>query len=463
MKRLLLVLPACLALDAAACGGSSSSGSSASGGTSGTAVSVQSGTGTGPVTKGGILKGAVIKDYDYWDGTSYYGDMWAFEFVTGNALLVYPNSVGPDRDQLIPGVASDLPQVSQDGLAYTFKVRQGLKFSNGAPVTPEDVKGTFERSLDPGGQFDAQISTTYYASIAGYDKYTATGSDGKPLATSAKSLSGIEELQPPQLQEIATTPDLKDRFYRNPDSRIDYYWMNAHMAPFDNLKLRQAVNYAIDRQVQGKLLGGAVTGEPWSQILSRPLMKSYVGDMTAYPASPDLAKAKELVQESGVKTPIPVTLAFNNSSPIPAQSASALKNDLQQIGFQVSIKPIDPSAYYQAIQNPKKTIQIGWAGWTQDYTDGSAFFGPLLSSTSVTNYAQFQDKALQASIDKISAMPSGPDREKAWAQLSDQTTRTSAPWAVYDNRNFYELVSNRYGGYASAPTKQRYYALAYVR
>jgi peptide/nickel transport system substrate-binding protein len=276
-------------------------------------------------------------------------------------------------------------------------------------------------------------------------------------------VAGTEELQPPQLQEIATTPDLKSRFYRNPDSRIDYYWMNAHIKPFDNLKLRQAVNYALDRQVQGKLLGGAVTGEPWSQILSRPPMKSYVSDTTAYPASPDLAKAKQLVQESGVKMPIPVTLAFNNSSPIPAQSASALKNDLSQIGFQVTIKPIDPSAYYQAIQNPKKSIQIGWAGWTQDYTDGSAFFGPLLSDTSVTNYAQYQSKTLQAAIDKISAMPSGPDREKAWAQLSDDTSRADAPWAVYDNRNFYELVSNRYGGYAWAPTKQRYYALAYLR
>jgi hypothetical protein len=81
----------------------------------------------------------------------------------------------------------------------------------------------------------------------------------------------------------------------------------------------------------------------------------------------------------------------------------------------------------------------------------------------VTNYAQYQSKTLQAAIDKISAMPSGPDREKAWAQLSDDTSRADAPWAVYDNRNFYELVSNRYGGYAWAPTKQRYYALAYLR
>ena len=64
---------------------------------------------------------------------------------------------------------------------------------------------------------------------------------------------------------------------------------------------------------------------------------------------------------------------------------------------------------------------------------------------------------------KASALPSGPDREKAWALLSDKTERNSTPWAVYANRNFYELTSNHYGGYAWAPTKQRYYALAFSK
>jgi peptide/nickel transport system substrate-binding protein len=234
-------------------------------------------------------------------------------------------------------------------------------------------------------------------------------------------------------------------------------------APFDNLKLRQAVNYAIDRAAQEKLVGGTIAGEPWSQILSKPLMKNYVSDTAAYPTSPDLAKAKQLVQESGVATPINITMAFNNSNPLNAQSASAFKSDLQQIGFNVTVKPVDPSAYYQTIQNPKKSIQLGWGGWTQDYSDGSTFFGPLLGYTSQSNYGQFQDKALQANIDKVSSMASGPDREKAWATLSDSTERDSAPWAVYANRNFYELTSNRYGGYAWNPTKQRYYALAFIK
>ena len=183
-----------------------------------------------------------------------------------------------------------------------------------------------------------------------------------------------------------------------------------------------------------------------------------------YPYSPDLAKAKSLVQASGIKTPINVTMAFNNSSPANAQSASAFKSDLAQIGINATLKPVDPSAYYQTIQNPKKSIQMGWGGWSQDYPDGVTFFGPLLGYSSQSNYGQYQDKALQANIDKISGMAPGPDRTKAWAELSDSLQRDQAPWAVYSNRNWYELISNRYGGYAWSATKLRvHYALAYIK
>ena len=479
------------------------------------------------------------------------------------------------RDYALP---EDLPEVSADGLTYTFTIRKGLKFSNGADVTPADVKDTFERSLDPGAGFDALISTSYYASIDGYDTFTAVDDNGKPLASNTKDLPGITtdgdkvvfklskpdpgflyavalrfmnivpkgsprkhtDLPPPQtgpymvtahtpnrsvkivrnpqwdankavmgvddsklfnmdgiditigtsqeqeflqlknnqidftvdgqgvsggpqIQEALNSPDLKDRFFVNADSSTRWVWLNVAVPPFDNVALRQAVNYAIDRTSILKIAGGQTAGDPWSQILSKPLMKDYVADPNVYPVSPDQDKAKELVKQSGVATPIKISLAFNNSSPIAGQTYGAIKNQLDAVGFDVTLKPLDPSVYYQTIQDKKSTINAGFGGWTQDYSDGFSFFGPLLDKNSSSNYGKFKDDELQSSIDQIAAMPSGPDREKAWAELSDSTERDKAPWAVYGNRNFYELVSARYGGYAWAPTKQRYYALAYVK
>ena len=151
MRKFVLALGGLgLAIAAAACGGSSSSSSSSSSGAAGQATAPATTGAATAVKKGGILKGAISKDYDYWDGTGYYGDLWSLEYVTGNALLDYPDQPGPNQDELIPGVAADLPQVSADGLTYTFKIRQGLKFNNGAPVTPEEHQGDVRALARPG-------------------------------------------------------------------------------------------------------------------------------------------------------------------------------------------------------------------------------------------------------------------------------------------------------------------------
>lgn len=101
------------------------------------------------VKKGGILRIANQADYDYYDGTSYSADVWAFEAITCNGLVDYPDTTGPSAERLRPGIAESMPTVSADGLTYTFTIRKGVRFSDGAVVTPRDVVGTYERMLDP--------------------------------------------------------------------------------------------------------------------------------------------------------------------------------------------------------------------------------------------------------------------------------------------------------------------------
>src|SRR5947209_13540935 len=50
---------------------------------------------------------------------------------------------------LIPALAADLPKTSSDGLTYTFKLRPNLKFSDGQPLTSDDVKFTYQLAYDP--------------------------------------------------------------------------------------------------------------------------------------------------------------------------------------------------------------------------------------------------------------------------------------------------------------------------
>jgi len=133
-----LVLGAVL-LGAAGCGGSSSSS-----GSTGTASS-------GPAPQGGVLKAALYSGIDFVDpALAYYQSSWQIEYATCVKLLNYPDKPAPAGYALQPEAASSLPQVSSDGLTYTFTVPAGkYKFNTGEPVTAQTFADTLMRDLNP--------------------------------------------------------------------------------------------------------------------------------------------------------------------------------------------------------------------------------------------------------------------------------------------------------------------------
>ncbi len=580
MKIGLLAVPAAfvLAVGASACGSSTKSGASSGAGSVDTSGAQSGGAQTGggsggssaaSTPKGGTLTLGIDQDYDYWDGTSYYGDMWSVEYATCNGLLDYPDSPGPDNATLVPGIAADMPQVSSDGKTYTFTVRDGLKFNNGAPVSAADVKDSYERNLDPGSGIVDMLGSGYYNDIVGMDKYAPSGA----TKAGAPGISGITvagnkvsfalnkpdatfpyytairfacivpkgtphkhtQLPPPvtgpymiksytpkrsvvmvrnpywaenakamgntctncwnvdefdfkmgisadsqllqiknnqldlsydrsapvgtQVNAVVNDPSTKGRVRVTPDAAIGYFFFNTTVPPFDNPKVRQAVNYGIDRASLIKIIGGQYTGTPWSQILPKNLLGDEKPDL--YPNAPDIAKAKQLLQESGVKTPISTTLIYQNKAP-GDDIAANFKQTMAQIGINVTLKGLSADVYYQYIQNPKNKAPVGTAIWGQDFPDAVTFFVPLLHSGSLSNYAQFKSAATDAAIEKAKLIPPGPDRAKAWAQLSTQVASTDAPWAVFRNRVVVNFFSTKLGGFAYNTTKQLYFNLLYV-
>lgn len=100
------------------------------------------------------------------------------DWVTYTPLVTYAHASGQAGGQLIPGLATGLPQVSADGLTYTLTLRKGLVYSNGQPVKASDFPFTIERAmkLNWGGK---SFYTTNIVGAAAYDK------------GQAKSISGI--------------------------------------------------------------------------------------------------------------------------------------------------------------------------------------------------------------------------------------------------------------------------------
>ncbi|MCW2882907.1 MAG: ABC-type dipeptide transport system periplasmic component-like protein [Sphaerisporangium sp.] len=148
-------LGAALALGLSACGGgtastpSQSGAASAGGGAKGEFNAALTQVFNPSDKKGGILKFANAGDWDSLDpGDTYYGYSWNFIKLYGRSLVMFKPAPGKESSQLVPDLAENLGTPSDNAKTWTYKLRAGVKFEDGTPITSKDVKYGVLRSLD---------------------------------------------------------------------------------------------------------------------------------------------------------------------------------------------------------------------------------------------------------------------------------------------------------------------------
>jgi peptide/nickel transport system substrate-binding protein len=256
----------------------------------------------------------------------------------------------------------------------------------------------------------------------------------------------MEALASSQLRRMRDDPEWKPYIHKYFDASLDYVFMNTQEPPFDNLKVRQAVNYAIDRRALVKLMGGRA--EPTENFLP-PLIPGY-RKHDLYPG-PDMKKAKELIAESGIK---PGKISFwcqaaDGPNPIPEY----MQTTLNELGFQTELKCLDYAVFYTTIGNPKTKAQIGLYAWSQDYPEGSNFIDVLLNGKRITPEGNHNNAMYTGSDDaiaKANALLDQDARNKAWGDIDEQLMK-DAPVAPFAVRVTYEFTSKRLKGYIAHP------------
>jgi peptide/nickel transport system substrate-binding protein len=229
------------------------------------------------------------------------------------------------------------------------------------------------------------------------------------------------------------------QFRVEPTVSTYFFWMNTTQAPFDDVKVRQAVQYAVNPAAIERIYSGRMKG--LQQILP-PGMPGYQ-KLNLYPY--DVKKAKELVAEAN-PTDREITVWSDNESTT-KEAATYYAGVLEEIGFKVELKVLSPDNYFAVIGNGSTpNLDTGWASWFEDYPHPNDFFQPLLAEESIaptngTNLARFADPGLSKKIVELGEEPLGPEQEAGYAQL-DKEFMEQAPLAPYGTSTSSTFVSS---------------------
>jgi ABC-type transport system substrate-binding protein len=243
----------------------------------------------------------------------------------------------------------------------------------------------------------------------------------------------------------------RQRYFVNPTQIIDFLALNTTAGrPLANVKLRQAVNYALDRAAIAAIRGDHAA-TPTAQYL--PAAIPGFRDETIYPLDgPDLATAQALVAASGVPPPVPIVL-YASSSTFAQNQARLVAAELEAVGFSVDLQSF-ASGLLTKCGTKGEPFDICAIGWAAEYPDPYAFLqlfdGRTIQDVQNNNISYFDDPAFNAKLDAAAAL-SGEARYAAFGDLDVELARDSAPWAALDYRNNRELFSDRIGGQVYQP------------
>lgn len=253
--------------------------------------------------------------------------------------------------------------------------------------------------------------------------------------------------QPPQdrLAELGTR--FAARVHLNPSLATRYLALNTRLKPFDDIRVRRAVNFAVDRAALVKLAGGRHLAEPTCQILP-PGLPGYA-PYCPYPH--DLARARQLVAASGTAGQ-KITIV-TDGSPVEGAIGGYLQSVLRDLGYEVGLRAISGSIEFTYVENSGNKVQAGLTDWSADYPAPSDFLHVLFAceafhpqSDASLNVSAFCDPAIDARMQTAMA-ETDPARAAMLWQGIDRAVTDQAPVAELFVPRFIDVLSARVGNY----------------
>ncbi|KOU38523.1 ABC transporter substrate-binding protein [Streptomyces sp. NPDC060334] len=253
--------------------------------------------------------------------------------------------------------------------------------------------------------------------------------DDRIIAGEGADASAVQysDMRPESAPKVLPKADVKARLLAESQGCTEMLHLNNSRAPFDDPRVREAMQYAVDKEAVVTAGGGPALNEVATAYLPPALSGGRQADTLKIPPAGDPAKAKELLKAAG-KEKLKVSFAVSTGD---KGKAEAIQQGLARAGVEVVIDTIDPGAYYDVIGDLSTTPDMTLAGWCPDYPSGSTWIPFVFDGRTVKekgnqgNYSQFRDEATTKRIDEINAMADAGQAERAWIALDAEIMKKS--------------------------------------
>ncbi|MCX5745688.1 MAG: ABC transporter substrate-binding protein [Proteobacteria bacterium] len=235
--------------------------------------------------------------------------------------------------------------------------------------------------------------------------------------------------------------------------------MNVRQKPFDDRRVRQALNYALDKSHTVKLLAG--TGVASHGVLPPGL---FGRDDTLAPYPHDPARARALLAEAGYPDGFDVDYAVMNDDEA-VRLATSLQADLAEVGVRVHLS-VTAFSTYATILGRADGTPLAKASWLGDFPDPSSFFDALFHSRGIaddnaTNWSFYENRELDALLDAARREPDEAQRA-AMYRRAERIVYDDAPWIWDYHQQLVEVVQPYVRDYEPHPVWQRDYTSAWL-
>jgi peptide/nickel transport system substrate-binding protein len=476
-------------------------------------------TGTGEQAAGGDVTIVRKGDSLSMDNTMVFSNdsIWVFQQMYESLYEVTPDGKG------VQPLLAESHTVSEDKLTWTFKLKQGVTFSNGQPMTSADVKFSLDKARSTKGGWEfldvaiksvsapdegtVVVKTKYpwaplLADLANFNNavlpkdyagkskedflkapigtgpfkwdHWTKGSEiklvknatywdkGKPAldsvtwkvvpddnARTVQIQGGQAQInqEPPfsSIEQLKGQPGIAVTLF--PSTRTDYVMMNQKEKPYDDVHVRRAISYALDREAMVKtLLFG--NGTPANSFLM-PNVPFY--DASTPGLQYDMAKAKEELAQSSVPDGFKTTFLASSGDTTDAAIAQILQSSLKELGITVDIQNTDPSAA-RDLQNAQK-YQISHSYWTMDIADPDELvtFAVDPDAGSRSFYTGYRNEQVIADTKEAQRTFDEATRQKLYSRIQKQAAEDAFLGFLYYSPFSYSY-SDKVQGFQVYPT-----------